>query len=154
MKINEDVKNGNKEGWNNGSLHSVVEWVNTLFFCDNKIDSNKYKRMIESEILPFIESHQRIHLDLCKSTLPQKNIKVLPWLPKSPDMNIVEKVWAWISDKVYQESKIFNVHELKDKILLSTAKVQTNNKKSIQNWFCNLFDKVMDVIESSGSLLK
>ena len=63
----------------NGSIH--------LFFCDNKIDSNEYKRMIESEILPFIESHQkmtlfismttlqRIHLDLCKSTLPQKTLK-------------------------------------------------------------------------------
>ena len=84
---------------------------------------------------------QRIHLDLCKSTLPQKNIKV-------------EREWAWKSDEVYQESKIVNVRQLKDKILLSTAKVQRNNKKSIQNWFCNFFDKVMDVIESNGSLLK
>ena len=27
------------------------------FFCDNKIESKEYIRMIESEILPFIESH-------------------------------------------------------------------------------------------------
>ena len=38
----------------NGSIH--------LFFCDNKIDCNEYKRIIESEILPFIESHQKMTL--------------------------------------------------------------------------------------------
>ena len=91
-----------------------------LFFCDNKIDSNEYKRMIESEILPFIDSHQKKDFIFQHDNAPahwsrlvqehfaSKNIKVLP-APQSPEMNIVERVSVWISGEVYQESKTFNV---------------------------------------------
>ena len=53
----------------NGSIH--------LFFCDNKIGSNEYKRTIESEILPFIESHQKndFFYQHDNATLPQKTLK-------------------------------------------------------------------------------
>ena len=58
-----------------------------IFFCDNNIESNEYKRMIESEILTVIELHekmtlfismttlQRIHLDLRKSIFLKKTLK-------------------------------------------------------------------------------
>ena len=67
-----------------------------------------------------------------KDFLANSNKKVLKWPAKSPDLKVVEKVWSWIAEEVYQEANIYNLKQLKQKIICRTKKIQKTKKDSIK----------------------
>ena len=74
------------------------------------------------------------------------DIKVLPWPAKSPDLNVVEKIWAWLVEDLYSKEKNANLSQLRDEINNSIARKKKSISQSIKLFFQNYFDKVMDVI--------
>ena len=71
---------------------------------------------------------------------------------KSPNLNITEKLRAWKSEEVFKSGQIFNVSQLKDRIMIA-IKVIESEKIIIIQAFKDMFDKVMKVIETGGELL-
>ena len=69
-----------------------------------------------------------------KEILANSNNKVLKWPAKSPDLNVVEKVCSWIADEVYQKTNIYNLKQLKQKILCATKKIKKTKKGSIEQF--------------------
>ena len=41
---------------------------------------------------------------LVKEWLDQKNITVMPWPARSPDLNPIKNIWAWIDKRLVKES--------------------------------------------------
>jgi len=169
LKHNDEPKRQKRQQGGGGIMAHCTVLSNgkiKLFFCEKYINGEAYKSMLQSEILPFIRVHMQNEFiyqhdnapahssAIIQEFLNQNDIQVLKWPPKSPDINIVEKVWAWISYEVYKEPKIFNQRQLKDRIMQATTKIQRRNQTSIKTWFSTLFDKVMYIITTNGSLLK
>ena len=85
--------------------------------------------------------------------LAEKNVQVLPWPSKSPDINLIEHIWGILKDRVYDGTKIFNKKQLKDRIISAIAFYDKNYKFEVRKWFNSYFDRVLKVICSNGCLL-
>ena len=136
-----------------------------LFYIDVRINAAAYKEMLDKEILPFIRRSMgndfilqhdgaKPHTScLVSHYLQEQRISVLKWPAKSPDLNIVEKIWAWIVDEVYSEGDINNIAQLKGAINAAVKKVQRTKRASIVEAFASFSAKAIAVVEKKGELL-
>ena len=81
-------------------------------------------------------------------------IKLLDWPSKSPDLNIVEKIWKMLSDIVYDAPQIKNIKDLEEKIIESTNILNNEKKQVIQSLFSNYRRRLCDVLVNLGSMTK
>lgn len=135
-----------------------------IVMCPTILNSDTYMSLLEESILPYINRNMgnnfRLQQDNApahsarkvKEYLSDKRIEVLEWPAKSPDLNVVEKVWSWLADEVYQEANIYNIKQLKDRIMCATKKIQKTKKSGITNFYDNYFDRIMKIIEDKGSI--
>lgn len=83
------------------------EGVGALHFVDGTVNSEKYLKILEDTLLPFIEKNHRdgnliFQQDgaTCHTSkesmqwLERENITVLPWIANSPDLSPIESVWG------------------------------------------------------------
>ena len=136
-----------------------------LYFLDQTVSSETYISHLDENILPCIRNKKGndfiFQQDLAKphtskktmTYLAEKNVQVLPWPSKSPDINLIEHIWGILKDRVYDGTKIFNKKQLKDRIISAIAFYDKNYKFEVRKWFNSYFDRVLKVICSNGCLL-
>ena len=134
--------------------------LNYLTRCFNSKD---YVTLLEENVMPFVKKHLKDHFiwqhdgasihksKITTAHLTEREIKILPWPAKSPDLNVVEKIWAWLVEDLYLTGKISNLRELRDKIDSCVTRMKKSISESIQLFYEKYFDKVMEVITKDGS---
>ena len=92
------------------------------------VDSIKYQRMMEEDILPllrkklgrsFILQQDNAGPHTSNSTMnffEQEKVELLEWPSQSPDLNPIENVWAWLQAQINKKS-FQNIRELEHEIM-------------------------------------
>ncbi|GBO19032.1 Transposable element Tc3 transposase [Araneus ventricosus] len=115
-----------------------------LAFLYGRQNSPKYIETLENHLMPFAENiggqnceyqhdNANTHTPSArKNYLNSKNVTVLEWPPMSPDLNPIEKVWGFMSRKVYENGgQFYSVNAL---------------KTSIESAWCNLEPKILQTL--------
>lgn len=85
---------------------------------------------------------------LTKAWIQGQNVDLLPWPPYSPDLNIMENVWGWLSRKVYEGGRQFETkEELVETIKSSWSEISLDYLSSLYD---SMHRRLLEVIENSG----
>ncbi|CAK9833057.1 Transposable element Tc3 transposase [Anthophora retusa] len=119
-------------------------------FISGKLNSKKYLEMIDQQINAyatriagdkFIFQHDNaaVHTaKVVKAYFSSKNIRILDWPAKSPDLNIIENCWGNLARAVYKNGGVGK---------LNTEKYKKKMYKSLPN-------RMLAVINSKGGATK
>ncbi|GBN49211.1 Transposable element Tc3 transposase [Araneus ventricosus] len=138
---------------------SLVVWLavgfggrSSLVFIKGRQNHKDYIKQLETELLPYGSDwggenwiHQQDGASIhsaqgVKKWLDDNNVQVFPWPAKSPDLNIVENVWAMLVERVYgQERQYENVKELHESL---DSVWNTFCQKDIQNLYDSMPNRV------------
>jgi len=75
----------------------------------------------------------------------RKSIEVLPWPARSPDLNPIEEVWAWLKNKM--KSSYQSGEELEEDVLNIWQELQTDH---IKNLYRSMGERIQAVIDAEG----
>lgn len=149
---------------------SVMIWAaigtrgkSSIAFIDGNINSEQYQGILTNTLLPcgariggnrwvFMQDNAPIHTSHSTTEfLANHNIRVLPWPPRSPDLNPIENVWAILSRMVYAGGKQYNSkEELKTAILRCWPQV---SGETIRNLYNSMPTRVDKVISKRGMII-
>ena len=133
-----------------------------LAFLQGKQISADYIKM-ENNLLPFGEriyganyvfqqDNDPIHTSKLTGTFFQeRNINVLSWPARSPDLNPIENAWGKLSRLIYKDGRQFNSKsELEDAI-----RTAWNNLDSgfIKKLFFSIDKRCIEIIEINGNII-
>ena len=95
-----------------------------------KQDSAKYVEVLQSYLMPFADAHigtrwifqqdnAAIHRSrLTMEWLNEKQVRVMGWPARSPDLNPIENLWGILAMEVYENGRQFNsVSQLRDCVM-------------------------------------
>ena len=138
--------------------------VAKLVFVDQKMTGVDYKNTLVSAFaelrelfgpLPFIfqQDNAPIHNScVVKEWVHAQNIELLTWPPYSPDLNIIENVWGWLTRKVYEEGKQYtSTEELKRGIKSAWNEISYDYLNSL---YQSMENRIFDVISKNGGHTK
>lgn len=132
----------------------------SLVFLSGRQKHTDYINVLDSELLPYgselggeewiyQQDGASIHTAKgVKNWFAANNVRVLPWPAKSPDLNIVENIWAMLVRQVYDGGKQFES--------LSELREALNNswdnfcQTEIQNLYDSLPNRIFEVIKANG----
>jgi hypothetical protein len=108
---------------------------------------------ISGEKFTFQQDNAAVHsAKVVKSYFTANNIPLLEWPARSPDINIIENLWADLARAVYAKGRQFNnTKELKECILLEWGKI---NQKRIKKLYKSLPKRIISIIQKSGGSTK
>lgn len=131
-----------------------------LEFQSAKMTGASYKTLLESAFPKFSElfgpiswilqqDNAPIHnARVVKEFIASQNVNILDWPPYSPDLNIIENVWGWLSRKVYEGGRQFD-----DKQSLIEAIKDAWNQISldyINSLYLSMKTRIFEVIKNKG----
>lgn len=131
-----------------------------------KQNSATYVDILKSRALPimklnmdgkiiFQQDNCPIHISQFSRNFFQKsNLELLNWPPYSPDLNIIENIWAMISDDVYKSGIIKNLKELESKIKISIQRFNETRGKDVETLYKSIPSRLCSIIEGHGQRLK
>lgn len=118
-----------------------------LVVVENTIDAVKYCGVLTDAFLPFIELKYGAEDDWCvfqqdgasahtakftSEFMMDASITTMSWPAKSPDLNPIENVWAWICREVYEDSRQFDhVDDLTEAIQHAWGRLSTNKLRDL-----------------------
>lgn len=124
-------------------------------------DSAKYCKVLQRGLLPFAaetlgerwtfqQDNASTHRsNYTKNWFESKEVDVMYWPAKSPDLNIIENLWGILARSVYREGRQFdNVEDLKQAIKLSWNSI---DETTIKTLYKSLTNRCVEVIEKKGN---
>ena len=154
----------------NHGAGTVVIWVaishdglTDLAFLQGKQKSADYIKVLENNLLPFAErmydanyvfqqDASPIHTSkLTRTFFQERNIKVLSWPARSPDLNPIENAWGKLSGLVWKDGKQFNLKsELEDAIRTSWNNLESDFIKKL---IFSMDKRCFEIIEKNGNII-
>lgn len=142
--------------WGAFSFHGKLPlaWIST------RMNSESYVEMLEISLiehgenlmgpdLVFQQDNAAIHNSrTTKEWFLSKNIEVLNWPSRSPDLNPIENLWGILARKVYANGKQYdNVNSLKDAIRTEWSAI---SMEVLENLVKSMKTRIFDVIKCKG----
>jgi len=94
----------------------------------------------------FQHDGSKVHVaDIINSYFEERNIKLLSWPPKSPDINIIENLWAYLKNKL--KASYSNTGELEEDIVNIWENIPSD---LIENLYDSIPERIQAVIDSEG----
>ena len=125
------------------------------------MNSEDYQNVLENYLTPvfyelcgvdgiFQQDNAPIHVSSStKAWFADKNINLMSWPSRSPDLNSIEYVWGILARKVYQNGRQFNSKsELEKAIDFEWARI---DQTVIQKLILSMKDRLIQVIEKKGA---
>lgn len=101
--------------------------------------------------LPWIYQHDNapIHTArVVKTYIESQNVELLRWPPYSPDLNIIENVWGWLTRQVYGSGQQYSsIPELTEAIELAWSSISLTY---LANLYASLPNRMCEVLEQKG----
>jgi predicted alternative tryptophan synthase beta-subunit len=79
-----------------------------------------------------------------------QKIELIKWPAKSPDLNIMEDVWAQLTKQVYREGQFHKKSDLLAKILSEGPKIK---KEFVQTLYDSIPKRLLDVYKLNGNMI-
>lgn len=137
-----------------------INGVSPLYIGRGSINSEKYCEILGSYLLPtmpdicdpnwvFQQDNARPHISkYTREWLAKNDIKVMPWPACSPDLNIIEQVWAVIKNRIEKigPKKMPDFVEIIEKVWNEFGE----NHEMIENYFKSMPDRIRRCIAAKG----
>lgn len=137
-------------------------------FDNINVTSKVYIGMLEKDFLPFVQNIEEelpglnwtflqdncsVHTSLeTRQWFNLQGFDVLNIPAKSPDINIIENIWAWLVRKIYEGGKLYNnLNELKEAILYWSYNIPV---EVIENHVNSMDRRLKEIIEKNGGQTK
>lgn len=89
-----------------------------------------------------------------KLYLKENNIETMPWPSHSPDINIIENIWAILSRDIYNGPKIRNLSDLKLKLFQAVKDFNETRETYTKNLYKSMNSRLISIIVKRGDLTK
>ena len=101
---------------------------------------------VVEDTLIFQQDNASVHTaNEVKTYFQERSIYVLPWPPKSPDLNLIEEVWAWLKNGLKRSYR--NVEELEEDIIYIWESIPS---EFIKKLYDSMKNRIQAVIEAQG----
>ena len=102
----------------------------------------------------FQQDNCPIHVSrTCQDFFKKSGIRVLDWPPYSPDLNIMENMWSFLSNDAYSKGPIKNFRNLELKIKAVSSFNQTQSMQ-VDNLYKSMMIRLYLILEKHGQRLK
>jgi transposase len=135
-----------------------------IVFIDQRLNSSGYQTLLENHLLPvarrlggenwvFQQDNASIHNSgSTRKWFREKNMRVIDWPSRSPDMNPIENLWGIIVREVYRGGQQFNsIPELKNAIKNAWYKVPDETREKLVN---SMENRIFELIRKNGGHTK
>ena len=101
---------------------------------------------VVEDTLIFQQDNASVHTaNEVKTYFQERSIYVLPWPPKSPDLNLIEEVWAWLKNGLKRSYR--DVEELEEDIIYIWESIPS---EFIKKLYDSMKNRIQAVIEAQG----
>lgn len=132
-----------------------------------KFNSTAYCNIILDEVKPLLdfmygEENYILQQDNCSihssaetnAHLETLRIRLLNWPARSPDLNIIENVWSWMVEYVYNKKSQYSTKaELWEAIQEAVSHINLNMTQEIKNLYNSIPTRHIKVIEGKGDTI-
>ena len=96
-----------------------------------------------------------IHVSkLCQEFFKESGINVLDLPSYSPDLNIIEKIWACLSKDIYGQGSLRNLRHLETKLKSVVALFNETQSDHVANLYNSMMTRLCLILEKRGQRLK
>nr|CAD2203391.1 unnamed protein product [Meloidogyne enterolobii] len=136
----------------------------SIAFIGTRLDSIGYQKVLQEHLIPFMNKYPSANqifmqdnaaIHASRSTanwLASKNIRVLEWPARSPDLNPIENLWCIIVRDIYADNRQYEtVSELKIAIESAWNRI---NEQTLKNLINSMPKRINLLIKSGGNPIK